>query len=158
MGIIFATVRVQTHHAVSVQCHASSGDISKGHFLTASLTSPGWFVLFCFVAFFFFFFKSESTEGGRRHKKMRPDPNTYSEVKPRREWRNQGLIWSECPQAPKPSGSPRVMGSLRQSYITFHLYQINWLAFYGQLLPCTQFDTLMDNGETLPPYGNKKTA
>lgn len=47
------------------------------------------------------------------------------------------------------------MGLLRQSYITFHLYQINWLAFYGQLLPCTRFDTLMDNGETLPPYGKK---
>lgn len=47
------------------------------------------------------------------------------------------------------------MGLLRQSYITFHLYQINWLAFYGQLLPCTLFDTLMDNSETLPPYGKK---
>lgn len=47
------------------------------------------------------------------------------------------------------------MGLLRQSYITFHLYQINWLAFYGQLLPSTLFDTLMDNGETYPPYGKK---
>lgn len=54
---------------------------------------------------------------------------------------------------PKPSGSLRVIGLLRQSYITLHLYQTNWLAFYGQLLPRTAMDALMDNRQTQSPYG-----
>lgn len=122
MGIIFATVHVQTRHLVSVQRHASPRDVSKGHLLIPPPHLLDFFFPFsfffagqrrfeharrsrwdCIAVFFFFFYcflhyflwKQE----GSRHKKMRADPDAYSDVKPRREWRNQGLIWSECPQA-----------------------------------------------------------
>lgn len=41
MGIIFATVHVQTRHVVSVRCCAPPRDVSKGHFLTPS-TNISW--------------------------------------------------------------------------------------------------------------------
>lgn len=41
MGIIFATVHVQTRHVVSVRCRAPPRDVSKGHFLTP-FTNISW--------------------------------------------------------------------------------------------------------------------
>lgn len=125
------------------------------------LHNLSWLFFYCQRWFDCIFIFSINSCGSKfRHSsyrdgKSRQGRDSYAEVKPRREWRNQGLIWSQCVPMPKPSGSLRLMGLLRQSYITFHLYQINWLVFDGQLLPCTLFDTLMDNGETLPPYGKK---
>lgn len=99
--------------------------------------------------------KCKSSEGGHRHKKKRPEPDTYSEVKPRREWRNQGLIWSKCPQAqtiwqPESDGFTKTIIH-HFSPVSNQLAGLLWAAAPLH----TMFDTLMDNGETLPPYGKK---
>lgn len=48
MGIIFATVHVQTRHVVSVRCRAPPRDVSKGHFLSPS-TNISWHFFFFFT-------------------------------------------------------------------------------------------------------------
>lgn len=95
----------------------------------------------------------ERGQGGRPSTRVGLDRDTYTEVRrPTRVKKSRSNVLVVSPR-PKPSGSLRVIGLLRQSYITLHLYQTNWLAFYGQLLPRTAMDTLMDNRQTQSPYG-----
>lgn len=54
---------------------------------------------FCFFIFPINSCGSEFRQSSHRHGKSRQGWDSYAEVKPRREWRNQGLIWSQCPQA-----------------------------------------------------------
>lgn len=68
---------------------------------------------------------------------------------------NQGLIWSKCPQVqtiwqPESDGFTKTIIH-HFSPVSNQLEGLLWAAAPLH----TMFDTLMDNGETLPPYGKK---
>lgn len=68
---------------------------------------------------------------------------------------NQGLIWSKCPQVqtiwqPESDGFTKTIIH-HFSPVSNQLAGLLWAAAPLH----TMFDTLMDNGETLPPYGKK---